>query len=854
MENGLYPFFWQHGEVPEVLKEYMEKIAESGMKGACVEARPHPDFVGDGWWHDMDLIIAEAKRLGMKLWILDDSHFPTGFANGKIKNVYPQYKKIYADMRRYDVQGPFKNARIDLRMLKGRPWDKPDFSEQILGVYMAKRTTEETVSKDPIQAETLIDITERMDMEKRLLTLEIPSGAWSIFCVYLTEKNGEEATKDYLNPLVKEATQVLVEEVYESHYQHYRQEFGKTIQGFFSDEPRFGNMKGTEAVIGRSDMVLPWREGLEKELGFEKKYLPLLWTPAEGAEAQIRFRYMDVVTKLYEENFTKVLGDWCKAHGVWYLGHTIEDNGAHARLGYGTGHFFRGQKDMDFSGIDVIGGQIVPGMAYHHDAFNTGGSNGEFYHYALAKLGTSAAHLDPRKQGRTMCEAFGAYGWNEGLKMMKWIADHLMVRGVNYLVPHAFNPKQFPDWDCPPHFYAHGHNPQFRYYRRFSDYVNRIMEIFRNGTHPAKVGLFYPAEMEWAGECMPIEKPARELTTHQISFEIVSRDYLKEACLEEGAYVINGQRMEALFVPFGTAIPADTAEKLTEMERCGVKLFFLEARPKTLLGEKNELLEQEFSKTGKVIPLKEIKNAAKCYRAIITEGEQENLVVGEYEKTGIRYYMFFNESICEEISVKIQLDCEKTGIAYDAWEDREKCLKKDRDGYRLELAPYESIIWSFGAEEFAEEETSVCWSEQGLPQSWEVAFADSSSYPEFSKTVNTDQLCCIESLEGWEDRTGTVSFSGELMIEEKPEAAVLDLGKVYETAEVFVNDQSAGVRICQPYRFDLAGFLEKGINRLRIEVTNTLGTQIRSVIDHYLILEPFGVEGPVTLKFGKGGK
>ena len=45
-----------------------------------------------------------------------------------------------------------------------------------------------------------------------------------------------------------------------------------------------------------------------------------------------------------------------------------------------------------------------------------------------------------------MCEAFGAYGWNEGLKTMKWIADHLLVRGVNYIVPHAFDPKAFPDF------------------------------------------------------------------------------------------------------------------------------------------------------------------------------------------------------------------------------------------------------------------------------------------------------------------------------------------------------------------------------------------------------------------------
>ena len=62
MKNGLYPFFWQHGEEHAILSEYMDKIAESGMKGVCIEARPHPDFVGDQWWSDLDLILAKAKE------------------------------------------------------------------------------------------------------------------------------------------------------------------------------------------------------------------------------------------------------------------------------------------------------------------------------------------------------------------------------------------------------------------------------------------------------------------------------------------------------------------------------------------------------------------------------------------------------------------------------------------------------------------------------------------------------------------------------------------------------------------------------------------------------------------------
>ena len=86
MKNSLYPFFWQHGEDHQVLETYMEKISESGMGGVCIEARPHPEFVKEGWWNDLDCIINKAKELSMKLWILDDSHFPTGYANGYYLN------------------------------------------------------------------------------------------------------------------------------------------------------------------------------------------------------------------------------------------------------------------------------------------------------------------------------------------------------------------------------------------------------------------------------------------------------------------------------------------------------------------------------------------------------------------------------------------------------------------------------------------------------------------------------------------------------------------------------------------------------------------------------------------------
>lgn len=849
MQNYLYPFFWLHGEDDKVLKEYMKKIAESGMRGVCLEARPHPEFVQKGWWDDLDLIIAKAKDLGMKIWILDDSHFPTGYANGKIKECYPQYRKWYLDMRRYDVQGPMTQARIDFRLLKGRPWEKPDESAKILGVYLAKRGPETTAPGDPIDAASITDITGQMRMADQLLTLDVPAGAYSIFVVFMTRKGGEDATKDYLNPLVKEATEVLINEVYEPHYAHYKDEFGKTIMGFFSDEPRFGNVKGTDASIGK-EMPLPWREGLEEELGIDEKLLPLLWVNAGGVEKSIRFQYMDKITEMYDQNFTRVIGEWCRKHGVLYIGHNIEDNGAHARLGYGTGHYFRGQQDMDVAGIDVIGTQIVPGMNYHHDAFSTGGCDGEFYHYALAKLASSAAHLDPGKKGRAMCEAFGAYGWNEGLKTMKWIADHLIVRGINYIVPHAFDPKPFPDWDCPPHFYAHGHNPQFRYFPVFCEYVNRLMSLFRDGRYPARAGLFYPAELEWAGEYMPVEKPARILTENQISFDIVSRDYLKRAEIKTGGYEINGEFLEVLIFPYGECIPSDILPVLAELTGNGTKIIFIDAAPVCAAGNSLDMdLFRFVIQKSTVVSLEMLGDTLKEYKAVETEKPQPDLVVGEYRRGGSHYYMFFNENVGTSVETAVQLKDSGYVYRYDAFTDDLCDAEMDGEKIILRLSPYESAVYVVSERklEHRKRPKRIGWTEVSLPEKWEVRFADSLSYPEFSDTVPTESLGFIHSCEGYEDKAGTVRFSAEIELE-NTDGAVLDLGEVHETAEVFVNDISAGVRLCRPYVFDIGELVKPGRNRIRIEVTNTLGTAVREPMSHYLVIEPFGIEGPVRLK------
>ena len=223
---------------------------------------------------------------------------------------------------------------------------------------------------------------------------------------------------------------------------------------------------------------------LKEALGPEwKKYLPLLWEQDfdSSACAKVRLAYMDAVTHLVQKNFSEQIGAWCRAHGVQYIGHLIEDNNQHSRTGSSLGHYFRGLAGQDMAGIDDIGGQVLP-CGEHNGPFGLMGDNrnGRFYHYVLGRLGASLAVLDPIKHGDCLCEIFGNYGWEEGVRLEKYLADHFLVRGVNHFVPHAFSMKAYPDPDCPPHFFAHGHNPQFRHFGALMG----CMEAFAQGTVP----------------------------------------------------------------------------------------------------------------------------------------------------------------------------------------------------------------------------------------------------------------------------------------------------------------------------------------------------------------------------------
>ena len=137
-----------------------------------------------------------------------------------------------------------------------------------------------------------------------------------------------------------------------------------------------------------------------------------------------------------------------------------------------------------------------------------------------------------------------------------------------------------------------------------------------------------------------------------------------------------------------------------------------------------------------------------------------------------------------------------------------------------------------------------------LNLNWNISFANALSYPNFSSEMALDKLKNISLIDEYEDKTGTIKYKSVFDYSGNSKDVILNLGEVYEVAEVFINGKSAGVKMCPPYRYDISDLIKRGKNEISVEVTNTLGNENRDGLSQYLAIEPFGIIGPVELREG----
>src|SRR5690554_6714440 len=189
----------------------------------------------------MDIILDEAKKRDMKVWILDDSHFPTGYANGAMKDAPAELCRQFLYYSSVEVVGPMKSVQLDITE-HAKYREDPLESDSIFSTGDDKKKRyfddDTLLNISAVRVDqgfdnsTMTDITDFI--EKGQLVWDVPAGRWRIYVSFLTRNAGNR--EHYINIINKKSARKQIEAVYEPHYERYKDEFGKTIAGFFSDE------------------------------------------------------------------------------------------------------------------------------------------------------------------------------------------------------------------------------------------------------------------------------------------------------------------------------------------------------------------------------------------------------------------------------------------------------------------------------------------------------------------------------------------------------------------------------------------------------------------------------------------
>lgn len=828
----IFPFFWQHGENHELLAREMDAIEAANIREFCVESRTHEQFGRQAWWEDFGFILAEAKRRGMRVWLLDDKRFPTGYANGYVAE-HPGLRKTLIRHDWRDYAGPMCGARTIALSLA------PD--EAFVSVTAYRRTENgNSFSGEGIDLlPTLSD---------GLFAWDIPEGTWRVQYVIRTHRlvTPEPNWIDMLSP---ESCRAMLTAVYEPHYAHFSQYFGNTFAGFFSDEPRFGNDHESYLTkLGKEGVPLPWRDDLPALLadasGLDEArvllLLPALFHPMDSEEVRVlRVAYMDVLTRLYRENFQRMLGDWCAARGVQYIGHVIEDMNTHQRLGYGAGHYFRSLECQDMGGMDIVLHQIIPGMLEtdHAAPVCENVLDPEFFHYILAKLPVSLAHLTPRMRGRAMCEIFGAFGWVEGVPMMKYLTDHMLSNGINYFVPHAFSPR-YPDPDCPPHFFAAGTNAQFAAFGQLMLYMRRCAHMISGGVRLVPAAVLYNAEAEWSGgACAFPQTAGKALTRAQIEFGLLWEDVLPRCEAADGILRCGDEEYRALVVPESEYLPRAMCAELIRIAEGGVPVLVAgETVPRSLPG-------------GETLPFEAVPPDALAARvralgaADISVTPDRPLV--RYYRTrreDREVYFILSEDWYQEARFTLHLPSDAPVRIYDAWENRL---------YAPRQRGCEVDVWlpAAGALLLVTDATDAPAYDYHEDAGTAAALCVQASARRGGEEEFFPLAACVgedvTAMPGMTRFGGTVRYEGTLTLgggERK-----LSLGTVGEVAEVWLNGEYLGCAASRPYEIALRG-ARPGANAIRIDVHTNLGYRERDRFSTYLPLPQSGLIGPVTVR------
>lgn len=326
---------------------------------------------------------------------------------------------------------------------------------------------------------------------------------------------------DLLNP---KTTELFISLVYEEYYEKFKDYFGTTLVGFFTDEPGlYCNF------AGHNPNSIPWTKDFLKYFKKTNRYaldhhLESLWSGFKPKDIQHRVDYWKTISGLYQKSYFKQLQIWCHSKNILFVGHLLAEESI-VETARTQGDFFGAMKYFDWAGYDLL-------------------SKLEQKHIITAKLALSAKHNYGLK--KVCAETFGVFGWNLDINKMKLVTEWQIKNGLDVSIPHAFfySLRGERKYDCPPSFFKE------KYLNSFDDYVKGVQDSIKiDNPKKARVAIYYPRETIW-GELLPSDLPENNKTekifndtifscyNNKINFNIIDANIVNKKSLSQYKIII----------------------------------------------------------------------------------------------------------------------------------------------------------------------------------------------------------------------------------------------------------------------------------------------------------------------------
>lgn len=587
------------------------------------------------------------------------------------------------------------------------------------------------------------------------------------------------ATPEVPDLTLRDSTDYFIEITHEQYKKFISEYFGNTVTAVFTDEPKAP--------------PIPFRASLVEE--YEQKYgesvlphLPAIFgaKKAEGDSITAKIRWFDLSSRAFCDTFLLNCKEWSNKNGLMFTGHLDRDDEPRGSVLGKNFHIMRGLRCMDIPGIDAIWRQIFPNI-------NGKKYENRFYpRYASSAAAQNGTHL-------ALTESFGVYGNGLTFEQMRFVVGFQAIRGVTLINPLKISYERRGMWLA-------GELPSFEegyacyaHLSHFNKYLERLSYVMTRGERVTRTALYYPINNFWAE--VDDERAADEfdalgfeLEGNGIDFDIVDDDVIfASETTSTGVISMGRARYNEIIIPSSSIITDTVKEKLRAFEAGGGRILY------------------------------SAKDATKTVDLLSREGE---IIVSKRTTDDGVFICLFNQST-EEREIQIKEDSKNAylinitdGKIFPCQNHNGTLTVHLESGESAAIYATEKIIETDPIPSFANEVTL-----EGFRLRRVKSFVLGDIYTE---NHEIEEPPVDIALGKWENAVGK-EFSGTCAYSTEfsgiSSNALLDLGDVRHTCEVFINGISLGVKIMKPYRFDIPKELLKDKNILEIFVTNTVGNQ-----------------------------